>query len=55
MTRQTVRDFGDDVRRGGRDQKQISVISELNMTGAPIFFFVEKTRHHRILRKRLQR
>ena len=43
----------DDVRGSGRDQKQIGVISELNMTGTPIFFFVEETSRHRILRKRL--
>ena len=40
MTGQTVRKFGDDVRGGRRDQKQVRAIREINVTGPPVFFFI---------------
>ena len=42
MTRQTVREFGDDIRGRGRDQEKIGAISQLDMTGTPVFLFVDR-------------
>ena len=55
MTRQTVREFGDDVRGGRRDQEKVRAIGEINVTGPPVFFFIVEAGRYRILGKRLQR
>src|SRR5437899_8044616 len=54
MVRQAVRELGDGVRRRRRNQKKIGAISQFDVSGSPIFFFVKKTRHHWIFGKRLQ-
>src|SRR3954453_13019139 len=54
MTSETMRQLGDDVRSGRRNQEKRGAIRELNVAGAPIFFLVIEARHHGILRERLQ-
>src|ERR1700737_1360860 len=54
MTGKTVCELGEDVCRRRRNQKKVRAIRQFDVAGAPIFFFIEKTRHHWILGKRLQ-
>ncbi len=49
-----MRKFGDDVRRGRRDQEQVCPIGELDVTRPPIFFLVVEACCHGVFRKRLQ-
>ena len=55
MTRQAVRQFGDDVRRGRRDQEKIRAVGQLDVARPPVFLFVEEAGRDRIFGKRLQR
>ena len=54
MTGETVRELGDDLRGGWRDEKEVCAIGELDVTGAPIFLFVIEAGRDRIFGKRLQ-
>src|SRR5690348_12152718 len=40
MTSQPVREFGDNVCRGGRDQEQVRAIRQINVTGPPVLLFI---------------
>lgn len=55
VTGQAVRQFGDNVRCGGRDQQQVRAIRKIDVTGSPAFLLVVEARRHRIFGKRLQR
>ena len=54
MISQSMRELSDDVCRRRRNQKKVGAISQFDVPGSPIFFLVEKTRHHRIFGKGLQ-
>jgi len=55
VTRESIRELCDDVRRRRCDEKKVRAISELDMSGPPVFFFVEEAGADGILRKRLER
>jgi hypothetical protein len=48
MFSQTMRKFGDDMRCGRRDEKQVCPIGELDVTGPPIFLLIVEACCHRI-------
>ena len=49
-----ARELGDEVRRGGCDEKQIGIVRERDVAGMPGFFFIENSSRHRISREGLE-
>lgn len=52
---ETVREFGDNVGGGGRDEDEIGVVGELDVLRSPAFALVEDAGENGILGKRLER
>ena len=46
--------FRKDLRGRRRDEQQVGVVRQLDVTGLPADFLVEQIRHHRLPRERLQ-
>ena len=55
MTREPVREFGDDMRRRRRDEQKIGAICQFDVAGTPVLLFIIETCRDRIFGKRLQR
>ena len=54
MTRQSVREFSDDVRGRGRDEEKVGAIGQFDMSRPPVFLFIKEARRDGILRKSLK-
>src|SRR5438445_10161907 len=54
MIGQSMHELSDDVCRRWCNEKTVRSIRQFDVAGAPVFFFIEETRHHRVFGKGLQ-